>query len=251
MDEFFYTGTAISGLLYLFAGVRLLRLGMRTSEAPEYLLGAVFLLWSLFYYLEILPYLLDDVSLYTPLFFLGRTVTTAATILCALFIRRVFRSEDAWSGWLIAGTAFCSIVGLGGSIAIGDWGGVRPLFNPWYWVEVVGITAPFFWLAAESLGQYGKARRRLRLNLCKPMVCNRYLLLGLAGVVWVVVEVVAVVQNIELQLTQGQSAPLDILLMTTELISITIVWFAFFPPAAYRRWIQRAAPAVSLGSADA
>jgi hypothetical protein len=83
------------------------------------------------------------------------------------------------------------------------------------------------------------------------MVCNRYLLLGLAGVVWVVVEVVAIVQNIELQLTQGQSAPMDILLMTTELISITIVWFAFFPPAAYRRWIQCAAPAVSLGSADA
>jgi hypothetical protein len=65
------------------------------------------------------------------------------------------------------------------------------------------------------------------------------------------VEFVATAQNIEYQLTQELSAAMDYLLMTTELISISMVWLVFFPPAVYRRWIQRAAPAASLGRADA
>jgi hypothetical protein len=245
MEEIFYTGTAISSSLYFVAGARLFRLGMRTGETPEYLLGTVFLLWSLFYYLGILPYVLVDQSMSTPLFFAGRAVVLAATIIFAYFTRWVFRSQDAWSGWLIAGTVLCLIVGLGGSVAIGDWGGVQPLFNPWYWLEALGTTAPFVWMAAESLGQYGKAKRRLRLNFCEPLVCNRYLLMGLASVMWVAVEFVAAAQNIEYELTQQLSAPMDYLLMTTELISVSMVWLVFFPPAVYRRWIQRAAPAAA------
>ena len=196
-----------SSLLYFVAGVRLLRLGMRTGETPEYLLGTVFLLWSLFYYLDILPYVLVDQSLLTPLFFVGRAVIVVATIITALFTQWVFRNKEVWARWLIAIVVLCLIVGLGGSVAIGDWGGVRPLFNPWYWVEVLGTVAPFVWMAAESLRQYGKAKRRLHLNLCDPLVCNRYLLLGLASVIWVVVEFVATAHVIELELTQGVSAP--------------------------------------------
>jgi hypothetical protein len=247
MEEVFYTGSAITSLLYFVIGARLLRLGVRSGETPEYLLGTVFLLWSLFYYLDILPYVLVDASLLTPLFFLGRAVMVVATIIFALFIRRVFRPDDVWSGWLIKGAVFCLIAGVGGSVAIGDPGGILPLFNPWYWLEALGTMAPFVWLVAESLGQYRKAKRRLRLNLCEPMVCNRYLLLGLASVTWLMVEFVATAQTIELELTRGQSASLDYLLMTTELISIAMVWLVFFPPAAYRRWIQRAAPAALSG----
>jgi hypothetical protein len=172
-----------------------------------------------------------------------------ATVVLLSFIRRVFRSDDAWSGWLTTGTALCLILGLGGSIAVGDPGGVQPLFNSWYWLEALGTTAPFVWMAAESLGQYGKAKRRLRLNLCDPLVCNRYLLFGLTGVMWVAVEFAATVQNIEYELTQGLTARLDFLLMTIELISLAAVWLAFFPPTAYRRWIERTAPAELLGGA--
>jgi len=107
--------------------------------------------------------------------------------------------------------------------------------------------APFVWMAAESLRQYGKAKRRLRLNLCDPLVCNRYLLLGLASVIWVVVEFVATAHVIELELTQGVSAPMDLLLMTTEFGAIAVVWLVFFPSTCYRRWIQGAAPVALSG----
>jgi hypothetical protein len=247
MEEVSYTGAVIASLLYFVAGIRLIRRGMRMSETPEYLLGTVFLLWSLYYYLDILPYVLVEESLLTPLFFVARAVIVVATINFALFTRQVFRSRSVWSGWLIAGTAFCLIAGLGGSVAVGDWGGVRPLSNPWYWLEALGVNVPFVWIAAESLGQYGKARRRLRLNLCDPLVCNRYLLWGLASVIWLGVEFVSNAENIEYEVTQRVSVWLDFLLMASELISVAIVWLVFFPPAFYRRWIERTVPAALVG----
>ncbi len=109
MDGVFYIGTAISGLLYFVAGTRLLRLGLRTGETPEYLLGATFLLWSLFYYLDILPYLLVDESMLTPFFFTGRVVAALAALLFASFTRSVFRNEEGWARWLIAGTALSRV----------------------------------------------------------------------------------------------------------------------------------------------
>ena len=106
---------------------------------------------------------------------------------------------------------------------------------------------PFAWLTVESLREYRKAKRRLQLNLSDPMVCNRYLLFGLTSMVWIVVEFVAIAQVIELELTQGMAAPLDVLLMATELVSVVMVWLVFFSPAVYRRWLQRAAPATLFG----
>ena len=247
MDGIFYTGTAISGLLYFVAGTRLLRLGLRTGETPEHLLGAAFLLWSLYYYLDILPYLLLDESTLTPFFFTGRVAASVATLFFASFTRSVFRNQENWARWLIAGIALCLIAGLGGSIAVGDSGGTEPLHNPWYWMEVLGEMIPFVWMAAESFAQHRKAKRRLLLNLCDPLVCNRYLLWGLASVVLITVEIVANAQVIEYELTQGLSAPMDFLLMTTEFCAIALVWLVFFPPARYRRWIQGAAPAALAG----
>ena len=94
MDGIFYTGTAIAGLLYFVAGTRLLRLGLRTGETPEHLLGAAFLLWSLYYYLDILPYLLLDESTLTPFFFTGRVAASVATLFFASFTRSVFRNQE-------------------------------------------------------------------------------------------------------------------------------------------------------------
>ena len=130
---------------------------------------------------------------------------------------------------------------------MGDSGGTEPLRNPWYWMEVLGEMIPFVWMAAESFAQHRKAKRRLLLNLCDPLVCNRYLLWGLASVVLITVEIVANAQVIEYEITQGLSAPMDFLLMTTEFCAIALVWLVFFPTARYRRWIQGAAPASLAG----
>ena len=43
MEEQAYVGELISALVYLYAGMLLLRLSSRTGEVPERLLGAMFL----------------------------------------------------------------------------------------------------------------------------------------------------------------------------------------------------------------
>ncbi len=55
MEESAYIGGVIAGLFYLVAGIRLVRLSLRTHEAPERLLGATLLLWSLSYLFWQLP----------------------------------------------------------------------------------------------------------------------------------------------------------------------------------------------------
>ncbi len=247
MEGVFFIGSAVAGLLYVIAGDRLLWLSLHTGEAPERMLGGIFLLWGVFYLLDIAPALLSDESLLTPFYFAGRVAAAASIVVFAWFTRRVFRPTDPWAGWLIVGVAFCVSAGIAGSIWIGDPAGIRPLVNPWYWLEALGNTGPFVWMAAEAFAQYGKAKRRLRLNLCDPAVCNRYLLWGLTSALWFGVEVVVNVQTIGYQLTNTISARSDLLIMAIELASISLVWLVFFPPAAYRRWIESQGPTSLAG----
>lgn len=67
-------------------------------------------------------------------------------------------------------------------------------------MELAGNIVPSAWMAAEGLIAHENARRRRRLGLCDPICCNRFLLWGLAGVVWLVLEIVVLVQEIEFAL---------------------------------------------------
>jgi len=69
-------------------------------------------------------------------------------------------------------------LGVAGAGWIGDWEGTNPLANPWYWLEFFGSFAPSIWMGAEGFAQYFKKRKQLKLGLCEPMVCNRFLLIG-------------------------------------------------------------------------
>ena len=102
-------------------------------------------------------------------------------------------------------------------------------------------------MAAEGFHHYRRARQRLRLDLCDPLVCNRYLLWGLTGVVWVFIEAVVIANDITYELTGVWVATLDFLLGTVELGAIALIWFVFFPPAFYRRWINGNAPVAKAG----
>jgi hypothetical protein len=242
MDESSYIGSVIAGLAFLVAGVRLGRLSLRTREAPERLLGVTFLLWGAAYFVWMLPVALADESMTLPCFAASRLFNVFGVVTSALFMRVVFRSHERWAWWLVAGLTFCLLVGLGGSISVGDWEGVDP-YNPWWWLEKSAAVVSVLWICFEGFSQYRMARQRLRLDLCDALVCNRYLLWGLVGAIWTIWEVAAVVQLIEYQITQVWSATMDLLVGGLEIGAIALIWLVFFPPAAYRRWINRAAVA--------
>ena len=231
----------VAGLIYLVAGARLHRFAVRTGGAPERLLSVSLVLWGLCLLLYDLPYAFLDESMLTPFSFASRLVFHMGTIAFLLFTRKAFRSRERWASWLVAGTIICLAVGVVGSVWAGDWEGIYPLSNPWYWPELVGRMAPMVWMGIEGFVQYRKTRKRRRLGLCEPLVCNRFLLWGLTGALWLSLELVSTGQYIDYELTQRWTTSWDVVVSLLEVLPVAVIWFVFFPPASYRDWVEKRA----------
>ena len=236
-----YIGELLAGIVYLIVGVRLLRLAQRSGEFPEKLLGVTFLFIGASAGLYVLPNLSPFESLWTSLNFAGRVTFLPAAVMIALFTRLVFRPEKRWGAWLVWGTAILLVIGVGGSAMGGDWEGFS-ISNGWFWLEWVGFTLPFGWAGTEAFAQHLQARRRVRLGLCDPLVCNRFLLWALFGAMQVCLSLVLLPQYANYEMTNQFTAAWDALYGAIEIVSLVMIWVVFFPPAFYRRWIQSAAP---------
>jgi hypothetical protein len=244
MEDQAYLGELVSAVLYLIAGARLWRLSRRTGELPERLLGIMFLFVGTSYVLYNLPIIFDLESLWTPLNFAGRIVYLPAPVLLALFTRRVFRQDDAWGAWLVYGVAVLIVIGVTGSVSTGDWEGFS-ISNAWFWLEWAGYIIPFLWAASEAFAQYGKARRRLRMGLTTPLVCNRLLLWGLFAALDACVWLLVLPQYAQYDQQNLFSETWDTLIGVLEITAIAMIWLTFFPPAYYRRWIGGAKAVVA------
>jgi hypothetical protein len=241
MEGHAYIGELLAGVVYLIAGIRLLRLSRRTGEAPEQLLGTCFIAIAASAFSYVLPNLSWFESLWTPLNFAGRVFVIPYSVIFALFTWRVFRPAARWGGWLVWATAILLVVGVGGSAVGGDWEGFS-ISSGWFWLEWVGYTLPFGWAGSETFAQYSLARRRVRLGLCDPLVCNRYLLWALFGTLQVGLSLVVLPQYAEYETTNQFTAMWDALYGTIEVFSLVMIWLVFFPPNSYQRWINGNAP---------
>ena len=239
-----YLGELASGIIYLLAGTRLVLLGVRTGEAPERLLGASFLAFGVSGVLYSIAVFESLAAFWTPLNFAARVAFLPSAVLVAVFTARVFRPDDRWARWLVRGVAVLLVAGVGGSALKGDWEGFS-LSNGWFWLEWVGYTLPFGWAAAEALHQYLQARRRVRVGLCEPSVCNRMFLWSLYGLIQMLSNVVLIGQYAAYERENVFSSTWDFLYGGTILAALVVMWFAFFPPKIYLHWINRTTP-VSL-----
>ncbi|MBW2495192.1 MAG: hypothetical protein JRE43_10610 [Deltaproteobacteria bacterium] len=239
MEESAYIGGVIVCLGYLIVAARLALLGAKTREMPEQLLAVTFLLWGAAYACWQLPLVSGDDSIFAPLYAAGRLLTDAGTIASAFFLRLVFRPNSRVATGLVAGIAIGLALGVAGSGWVGDWASIDPLGNPWWWVEWSAVTVSVAWIGVEGFHHYGTSKLRRRLGLCSALDCNRYLLWGLSGAIWVVYELVYAIQQIEFKATGVFSASLDAIASLLEVVPIILIWFIFIPPAAYQRWIAR------------
>jgi hypothetical protein len=239
MGEHAYIGELAAGIFYLIVGARLARLGSRTGETPERLLAALFIANGLSYVLYTIPVIFNLESLWTPLNFAGRVTYLPAPVLMAAFTRQVFRREDPWAAWLVVGTAALLVAGVAGSALGGDWEGFS-ISNGWFWLEWVGYTVPFGWAGAEAFVQHRQARRRWRLGLSDPLICNRLMLWSLFAIMQVCTSLAILQQYASYEQQNLFSATWDNLIGALEIFSIAAIWLAFLPPAAYRRWIAGA-----------
>jgi hypothetical protein len=193
MDGHAYIGELFSAIFFVAAGARLLNLSRRTREAPEFILGAAFVLSGIGLLLYMVPYAEAFEFLWTPFTFAGRALFIPVSILWALFTRAVFRPDESWATGLVWVIGALHLVGVGGSAWTGDWEGFS-ISSGWFWLEWTGYTLPVAWTGLEALAQYGQARRRVRLELCGPLVCNRMLLWGLFGALQVGLSIVVLFQ---------------------------------------------------------
>jgi len=240
MDTSAYVGEIIAGFVFFFVGVRLYLLSRRTGHLPETLIAVSFLLWTLSYALWDIPFaFVDSEELVPAVCSYGSLIALASgTVVFAFFIRAVFRPAARWAMGLVAAIAIGNLAGVVGMACMGDWEGTNPLANPWYWLEFFGSVAPSTWMGAEGFAQYFKTRRRLKLGLCEPMACNRFLLWGIAGALWVILEAVVTANDLVYAHTGQWSELLGVGMAFFEVVPIAIVWFVFFPPEFYCRWIE-------------
>ena len=132
---------------------------------------------------------------------------------------------------LAVGRAFLAVSAL-----TGDVEGME-LSNPWFWVEWVGYTAPFGWVAIDSLRSFSSASRRARIGLCDAVVVHRYLLWASFGALQVAGSFALVAMYSSVAKEQLIAAWADALVGGLEIASLAVLWFVFFPPVAYRRWL--------------
>ena len=104
--------------------------------------------------------------------------------------------------------------------------------------EWAGYTLPVGWTGLEAFVQYRQARRRVRLDLCDPLVCNRMLLWGFFGALQVGLSIVVLFQYAAFSEANVFTPGWDLLYGVFSMTSVVMIWFAFFPPTFYRRWIE-------------
>jgi hypothetical protein len=163
-----------------------------------------------------------------------------------LFIRTAFRPDSAWAKAVVI---VCTLLVLTGA-AIGSFLGIfSNSLDSYFMIEWVGYTVPCVWMCCEGAIAHSAAKKRVQIGLCEPVVANSYLLFALFGFC----QTAACVA--ELLWAYGNSAAVpayasaEILLGASEIASVVVLWFIFFPPPAYRRWVDGRA-ASSLTSAQ-
>jgi hypothetical protein len=242
VEESAYIGSAAAAVVYFVLGTRLVWLSIRTRSAPESVLGLTFLIWGLSYTLWLTSVTSQSQpALESQFLIASRLATNLGGVGIAFFPLLAFRKGSTWAGWLSASLAICVIIGTVGSVWVGDPEGLDPLTNPWWWFEWLGEIAPAIWIGVEGLHHYGTTRPRVRLGLCEPIVSHRYLLWGIAGVFWTLLDFVVVGQFVEFWATRSWSATLDSLIGFFEIAALAMIWLAYFAPAGYQRRINSSA----------
>ena len=242
MEENAYLTAVIAGTFYMIAGVRLLRLGLRTREHPELMLSAYFAGTGIWYLITYSPYYLRFDSLSPQADIAAYWIFVIGVFPYLFFIRRVFRPNAAWASGMVV---VCGVfLVLGGAHLIVESPLVETLDNPWFIVMWLGYAVPAMWMGWEAKLAHRSARKRARIGLCDPVVANRYLLLAWFGCFQTLAVLVGLYWAYDKDVNQATSLFADALLGGTEIAGVSMLWLAFFPPAFYRNWI--AARAVIL-----
>jgi hypothetical protein len=229
-------------------GVRVLMLAHRTKGRPELLMGTgMVLIAGVGYPSTLLAGFggaVGDMSV--PMYAAGCFVTQVGLTLIFAFTQQVFRPHDGWARALVAaggGIMFVALIGATRALASADQDATSYLVaRSWLGLAMVGYTACFLWTAIEGIVHHNMAVRRMALGLADPVICNRFLLWGVFGLMATGINAASAAGN-WLALDPSR-APLVLVPMGVLGGGASVaMYFAFFPPHWYLEWLRQPARA--------
>lgn len=237
-----------AGFLAFFAvalvvGVRLVWLWTRTRQLPELLIGVGVLgIGPVGFGASVAALELEAArSLYPLVMGLGQAAVTVGVFCKLVFNWRVYHPESRWvpPAVQVAGVllAVVYVAELAGGFA--DAMGVTWRFCLRSAIQVGAL----LWGSGEALRYWTRMRRRVRLGLADPVVCNRFLLWGLGAGAAGVGSLIGVVAQIA---SGGVRTQIPWVLASSSahgLLAAVCMWLAFVPPAAWTRWVAARARA--------
>lgn len=244
---------ALSALAFLVVmtvlGLRLLVLAARHRQMPELLLGLSFLLGGS------LGAAVEAGSMAAAgridhagaLLGIGKLFGLTGILANCAFTWWVFRRHDPRGLVAMGGVMLLVTAGFLGHLASGafEGGAIR---SEWFLLELTGRLASPAWLGLEAFWYWRALRRRAALGLAEPVLVNRMLLWTVASATGVLCLLTSVPPRF-----LGPAHPIlafDMLVFAvTGIATATAYGLAFFPPEAYRRWIEGRAAVASAAKA--
>jgi hypothetical protein len=170
----------------------------------------------------------------------------SAIVGLSLFTWRVFRPASRGARAFALGVALAS---GGATLCLLAVAGSRQEVSALALLVNATRAVPVLWAFVECARYALLMRRRLALGLADPLVANRFVLwsvwtgaLGVAAVAILSVRSTALwlqLHGIEPRSVMPAAVPLTGALAGVAVATAGVaIWLAFFPPAAYRRWLE-------------
>jgi hypothetical protein len=231
------------GVLTVLAlvGLRLLVSGCVQRSIPELALAAFFLFGGAVTFgfdLAAREFLTDSLEWQSRFRTASNLGARVPAVAIALFTWRVFRPTNRWAALL-----FTMIAGsmLGLSVNHFVVGHATPGSGPAFWIGVLTTLVGLGWAMADSFAYYRSSVRRLALGLTTAVVSNRFLLWS----IWSGTAMLILVAKVSSILLFDMDAPftpargaVTVFQSTVGLTCVTALMLTFYPPAAYKRWIE-------------
>ena len=244
-----FAGIAVALLIgsSIFVGLRLLAVHHRTGGTPELMLGLMLLLSvGVGYPCSIASLRVADPVLARSLNITSSLAVNSGFSLLFLFAARVFRPESAWARTLSRGGVLVLIAACAWrcwdayhDVRIGKADAAAGM------MQMAPIIAAYVWTACESLRYYGMMRRRVRLGIGDPAVCDRFLLCGamaLCATSGILLNAVAMALGVD---TYNDAGVL-IASSASGLGQAVLMVLAFAPPRSYLAWVNTRARAMAV-----
>jgi len=233
----------------LVVGVRLLWLARRTRELPEWVLGANLVLVMGIAYPGMIVTEADlgwSLAAQRAVMVAMNVVINTGFFLLFVFTASVFRPGAAWTKWLLAMAASLFVVHImlvtDILYSFDDLAEGRPAANRTGLISLGTAAVGYAWSSIEAFMHWGRLRRREKIGLVDPVLCNRmwlWAMMSVSSFAGALATWVYLVLGIDVLVTPSAM----LIVSLTGLGQGLFLWLTFLPPAAYVGFVRgRAAP---------